>query len=163
MHTHIKHLQNLLHWCNFDSIYWNKTMYTSQLWNISSLRTNIDVFSLKPDKRRKRRSHGVRLSGLSRSKQKFNMSFWSFADCQKQQSTWVDTSSLSGIKIETYPGWCRSRSLSNMDSFHSTFCWLKHDLKSWTTVLSFTLIERVEMDTWAAVFQKKRTTYSTSC
>ena len=37
-----------------------------QQGNISSVRSNINVFSLKPDVRRKRRSHGVRRNGLSR-------------------------------------------------------------------------------------------------
>ena len=41
-----------------------------QQGNISSVRSNINVFSLKPDVRRKRRSHGVRHNGLSRRKQR---------------------------------------------------------------------------------------------
>ena len=45
-----------------------------QQGNISSPRTNIDVFALKPDVRRKRRSHGVRRNGLSRRKQRLNRS-----------------------------------------------------------------------------------------
>ena len=45
-----------------------------QQGNISSVRSNINVFSLKPDVRRKRRSHGVRRNGLSRRKQRLNRS-----------------------------------------------------------------------------------------
>ena len=43
-----------------------------QQGNISFVRSNINVFSLKPDVRRKRRSHGVRRNGLSRRKQRLN-------------------------------------------------------------------------------------------
>ena len=45
-----------------------------QQGNISSVRSNINVFSLKPDVRRKLRSHGVRRNGLSRRKQRLNRS-----------------------------------------------------------------------------------------
>ena len=45
-----------------------------QQGNISSVRSHINVFSLKPDIRRKRRSHGVRRNGLSRRKQGLNRS-----------------------------------------------------------------------------------------
>ena len=45
-----------------------------QQGNISSVRSNINVFSLKPDVCRKRRSHGVRRNGLSRRKQRLNRS-----------------------------------------------------------------------------------------
>ena len=45
-----------------------------QQGNISSVRSNINVFSLKPDVRRKRRSHGLRRNGLSRRKQRLNRS-----------------------------------------------------------------------------------------
>ena len=41
-----------------------------QQGNISSVRSNINVFSLKPDIHRKRRSDGVRRNGLSRRKQR---------------------------------------------------------------------------------------------
>ena len=40
-----------------------------QQGNISPVRSNINVFSIKPDVRRKRRSYGVRRNGLSRRKQ----------------------------------------------------------------------------------------------
>ena len=43
--------------------------------NISSVRSYIKVFSLKPDVRKKRRPHGVRRNGLSRRKQRLNRSF----------------------------------------------------------------------------------------
>ena len=43
-----------------------------QQGNISSIRSNINIFSLKPEVRRKRRSHGVRRNGLSRRKQRLN-------------------------------------------------------------------------------------------
>ena len=45
-----------------------------QQGNISSVRSNINVFSLKPDVRRKRRSHGLRRNGLSRRKPRLNRS-----------------------------------------------------------------------------------------
>ena len=45
-----------------------------QQGNISSIRSNINIFSLKPEVRRKRRSHGVRRNGLSRRKQRLNRS-----------------------------------------------------------------------------------------
>ena len=45
-----------------------------QQGNISSVRSNINFFSLKPDVRKKRRSHGVRRNGLSRRKQRLNRS-----------------------------------------------------------------------------------------
>ena len=45
-----------------------------QQGNISSICSNINIFSLKPEVRRKRRSHGVRRNGLSRRKQRLNRS-----------------------------------------------------------------------------------------
>ena len=45
-----------------------------QQGNISSVRSNINVFSLKPDICRKRRSHGLRRNGLSGRKQRLNRS-----------------------------------------------------------------------------------------
>ena len=42
--------------------------------NISSVLSHINVFSLKPDVRRKRRSHGVRRNGLSMRKQRLKRS-----------------------------------------------------------------------------------------
>ena len=45
-----------------------------QQGNISSVRSNINVFSLKPDIRRKRRSHCLRRNGLSRRQQRLNRS-----------------------------------------------------------------------------------------
>ena len=45
-----------------------------QQGNISSIRSNINIFSLKPEVGRKRRSHGVRRNGLSRRKQRLNRS-----------------------------------------------------------------------------------------
>ena len=42
--------------------------------SISSVRSNINVFSLKPDVRRKRRSHCVLRNGLSMRKQRLNRS-----------------------------------------------------------------------------------------
>ena len=62
----IKRLQTPYHLGLNDQIY--------QQGNISSVRSNINVFSLKPDVRRKRRSHGVRRNGLSRRKQRLNRS-----------------------------------------------------------------------------------------
>ena len=47
---------------------------TFQMPLVSSVRSNINVFSLKPDVHRKRRSHGVRRNGLSRRKQRLNRS-----------------------------------------------------------------------------------------
>ena len=62
----IKRLQTPFPLDLYDQIY--------QQGNISSLRSIINVFSLKPNVRRKRRSHGVRRNGLSRRKQRPNRS-----------------------------------------------------------------------------------------
>ena len=62
----IKRLQMPFPLCLTDQIY--------QQGNISFVLSNINVFSLKPDVRRKRRSHGVRRNGLSRRKQRLNRS-----------------------------------------------------------------------------------------
>ena len=45
-----------------------------QQGNISSIRSKVNIFSLKPEARGKRRSHGVRRNGLSRRKQRLNRS-----------------------------------------------------------------------------------------
>ena len=50
------------------------TINLCHFYDISSVPSNITVFSLKPDVRRKRRSYGVRSNGLSRRKQRLNRS-----------------------------------------------------------------------------------------
>ena len=65
-----------------------------QQGNISSVRSNINVFSLKPDVRRKRRSYGVRRNGLSRRKQKQDKSTDieqqpPFGDCKISNKDWI--------------------------------------------------------------------------
>ena len=62
----VKRLQTSFPLCLNDQIY--------QQGNISFVCSNINLFSLKPDFRRKRRSHGVRRNGLSRRKQRQNRS-----------------------------------------------------------------------------------------
>ena len=65
-HNWIKRLQTPFPLGLNDQIY--------QQMNISSVRSNINVFSLNQDVRRKRRSHGLRRNGLSRRKQRLNRS-----------------------------------------------------------------------------------------
>ena len=54
-----------------------------QQGNISSVRSNINVFSLKPDVRRKRRSHGVCRNGLSRRKKDWIDPWMIFCESRK--------------------------------------------------------------------------------
>ena len=71
-------------YCTSAELNWIKRLQTPyplglndqiyQQGNISSVRSHINVFSLKPDVRRKRRSHGVRRNGLSRRKRRLNRS-----------------------------------------------------------------------------------------
>ena len=99
------------------TLWFNDQIY--QQGNISSVRSNINVFSLKPDVRRKRRSHCVRRNGLSRRKQRLYRSLDYLLRIAKNRSTWAFTCTLvcSSISTETNPGWGRPQ------KFHSD--WFK--------------------------------------
>ena len=52
--------------------------------NMSSMRSNINIFFLKPDVRRKRRTHGVRRNGPFReNREREYVLGWPFANDQK--------------------------------------------------------------------------------
>ena len=76
-----------------------------QQGNISSVRAHINVFSLKPDVRRKRRSHGVRRNGLSRRKQRLNRSL---DDLLQIAKITIDTSSYMHSLLFLYLDWNQS-------------------------------------------------------
>ena len=96
----IKRLQTLYPLGLNDQIY--------QQGNISSVRSNINVFSLKPAVRRKRRSHGVRRNGLSRRKQRLNSSLDDLLRIAKNNGRHELLHALSSIpvsRLKTNPGW----------------------------------------------------------
>ena len=140
-----------------------------QQGNISSVRSNINVFSLKPDVRRKRRSHGVRRNGLSRRKQRLNrslddlcesrkitvdMSFYMHSllfQCLDWNQSWMRlTAEVYDIQIDSNLKWLWPFRLIN--SFHAyQHFLLKHSLsklssfiKAWTCSIFPTFSEIIE-------------------
>ena len=70
-----------------------------QQGNISSVRSHMNVFSLKPDVRRKRRSHGVRRNGLSRRKQRLNRSLYDLLRIAKNNGRHEVLHALASIPV----------------------------------------------------------------
>ena len=80
-----------------------------QQGNLSSIRSNINIFSLKPEVRRKRRSHGVRRNGLSRRKKtetEYLLRPW-MTFCGLQKIT-VDMSLYMPFLLFRYLDWSKS-------------------------------------------------------
>ena len=78
-----------------------------QQGNISSIRSNFNIFSLKPDVRRKRRSYGVRRNGLARRKQRLDRSLDDLLRIAKNNCT-VDMSFYMPCLLFRYQDWNQS-------------------------------------------------------
>ena len=78
-------------------------LYIYQQGNISSIRSNINIFSLKPDVRRKRRSHGI-----SRRKQRLNRSLDNLLWIAKNNGRHELLHALSSILLFRYLDWSQS-------------------------------------------------------
>ena len=97
-----------------------------QQGNISSVRSNINVFSLKPDVRRKRRSHGVRRNGLSRRKQRLNRSLDDLLRIAKNNGRHELLHALSSIpvsRLKPILDEADRRSLRHSDWFKLKWSW----------------------------------------